>query len=98
MSTESKPIFFYTTEVVKRKNKSVQRRVAYAGVIEDKTIRIAKASCSPKDQFIKKVGRELAAERALNEPITSVYFDENARPVSMFIETVKLLSAKTQSN
>lgn len=97
MSTESKPIFFYTTEVVKRKNKSVKRRVAYAGVIDDKTIKIAKASCSPKDQFVKKTGRELAAERALKAPIASVYFDENARPVSMFIETVKSLSTLAQS-
>lgn len=86
-------IFFYTEELVKRKNKQVKRRVAYAGVqTAPGAMRIAKASCSPRDQFVKKVGRELAADRALKNPMDILFLTDDAKPSTQFIGRVKQLN------
>lgn len=46
-------------------------RVTVAGKIEDNKLKLAVARCSEKDQFIKKVGRELSIERLNNNQLIS---------------------------
>jgi hypothetical protein len=47
--------------------KYYKRRSVVAGVILDNKLRMAKAECSFKDVFVKKVGRDKAKGRALAE-------------------------------
>ena len=49
-------------------------RITICGIYDDETdtLSFGLAKCSPKDQFVKSIGREIAYERALNDPICIV--------------------------
>lgn len=46
-------------------------RVTVAGKIEDNKLKLAVARCSEKDQFIKKIGRDISIERLNNNQLIS---------------------------
>ena len=49
--------------------------VAYTYDDPNKAIRVAKAECSKRDRFVKKIGREIASGRLLHHGGTVVSYD-----------------------
>jgi len=46
-----------------------QKRKTYAAVIKDNVISFGIAVCGSKDHFVKKVGRQIALQRAIESPV-----------------------------
>lgn len=97
-----KEIFYYTPDLnninssklpvsITLSNK-VYRRAVFAGIVVGKQLLIGKAECSPKDQFIKKYGRNLAKGRALSQtPLKVVKIKDESKVIELFHNTVKEL-------
>lgn len=68
---DPKSIFYsYGTALETNKNKeTIPVRYAICGIYTDNTYTIGVARCSPKDKYVKAVGRELSLTRAVNSPI-----------------------------
>lgn len=47
------------------------------------------ATCSTNDTFIKKIGRDLAYERALNNPVKSIDISEEDVVADIFLSTAQ---------
>ena len=77
---------------------SVQRKtkLTICGIwdTEKNTMSFGYAKCSPNDQFVKKIGRELAYNRALEKPIVIVYISENEYVSDVFINNALTLEDK----
>lgn len=43
-------------------------RLTFCAIIENNVINIGVAVCQPDDRFVKKTGRSIAYEKAINEP------------------------------
>ncbi len=58
-------------------NSSKDRRATVAYVYDDsiQAVRVAKAQCSKRDQFIKKVGREISSGRLTHHGGTVVKYE-----------------------
>lgn len=95
---ESDPVFFYGTVTEKKKNKTITRRVVFAGVqVTPGAMRIGKATCSLKDKFTKVKGKAIAVGYAKSkDKIEDVlYLTDDTTPVRQFIARVsKLVDAK----
>lgn len=94
---ESEPVFFYGTITEGKGNKTVTRRVVYAGIQKAPgAMRIGKAVCSVKDRFIKVKGKAIALGRAKSsQPEDVLYLTDDATPVRQFIAKVsKQVDAK----
>jgi hypothetical protein len=63
--TTTKPIRFVYAKTSAGRKATIGRKatVAYYYNDEDATVRIEGAACSKKDQFVKKIGRAIAAGR-----------------------------------
>lgn len=73
MKTNShNPLFFYSTVKIEHKGQLIERRVAYAGVVENNKLIIGEAVCSEKDQFCKKLGRTIALGRVNKHPLVKL--------------------------
>lgn len=69
--TETPIKFIYVT-------KPDSRRVTVAYTYDDvnNSIRVAKAECSKRDQFVKKLGREISSGRLISHGGTSVPYSK----------------------
>lgn len=72
MKNSNKPYFLYSTVKIEHKGQLIERRVAYAGVIQDNKLLVGEAVCSEKDQFNKKLGRTIALGRANKHPLVKL--------------------------
>ena len=54
---------------------------------DKKTLTFGVSRCSSKDTFVKSIGRELAFERALNNPYKIIHVSDNEKVSDIFIET-----------
>lgn len=81
--------YFYKEVKVNYKGKEILRRQAYAGIIDNNTLRIGMAECSERDQFTKQKGRNIAIGRAKSQKARVVELNKNQLPVKQFIELVK---------
>lgn len=90
---ENDPLYFYGTITENKGNKTITRRIVYAGVLSSPgTIRIGKASCSPKDRFVKAKGKAIALGRAKSkQPEEVLYLTDDTTPVKQFINRVSKL-------
>ncbi len=70
-----------------RKDLLNSRDVTVAGVINGSVLQMAGTICSPKDQFVKKSGREYAIERAANTPLITANIDGKSKKeiISLFV-------------
>ncbi len=68
----------FSPNVIQRKGKvsNMPRMTVCAAVYDDDTMSFGVAVCSSKDQFVKAIGRNLAQERAINNPVLTVDIDE----------------------
>mgnify|MGYP003402842322 FL=1 len=68
---DPKSIFYsYGTALEIDKNKqTIPVRYAICGIYTDNTYTIGVARCSPKDKYVKAVGRELSLARAVESPV-----------------------------
>lgn len=67
--TNNHPLFFYSE--IKGKKKQT-RKVAFAGVYDNNTLKIGQSICSEKDVFDKKKGRLIAQGRANKKPLVTI--------------------------
>lgn len=97
---ESEPLYFYGTVTEGKGNKTITRRVAFAGVqVTLGAMRIGKAACSPKDKFIKAKGRAIALGRAKSkQPEEVLYLTDDTSPVKQFISRVSKLVDKVKES
>jgi hypothetical protein len=68
------------------------RRATFAGVVENGTIKIGLAVCSNKDQFQKRIGRNISGNRARIAPISTVPIMNDVRAGVMFRRAAEILS------
>ena len=93
------PLFMYSTIKVKYNNQIKERRVAFAGVIDNNTINIGEAVCSEKDIFDKKIGRQIALGRAIKKPVYQITIEDDKKPSDLFVNFCKdLISNKEFEN
>ncbi len=60
----------------------------------DNTAEIGVAFCSPHDQFVKSIGRELASDRITTKKDFYVHFERNDRPVKHQVrDLVKMITS-----
>ena len=89
MSSEvqERVMYFYP----KPKNKREKRKVI-SGVVIDNHLQIGKAECSLKDRYVKKVGRDIARNRACSSEYTfSAKVKNPERLTEQFIGLAKML-------
>ena len=65
-------------------------RITICGICDGETWKFGIAKCSPDDQFVRKVGREIAKERAMSKPIV-ISVTNHDRCVDDFYTFVKNL-------
>lgn len=53
-----------------------ERRFTLVGLYDQEEVRVGLATCSEKDNFSKKIGRNIATHRAINRPTEVISFDE----------------------
>lgn len=78
------PLFFYGEKTVDYRGKQIVRRVCVAAIQDGTVLRIATATCSEKDRFIKKKGRAIAAGRAVGKPEDMLRLTEEGTVASQF--------------
>lgn len=88
---EKKPLYFYGVQTSNYKNKSITRRVTFAGIQKDDVILIGKAVCSEKDRFVKEKGRNIAVGRANSKTCVDqmIKIKEGERPTDLFVNYAK---------
>lgn len=66
-------------------------RITVCGVwnTETNVMTFGIATCSVNDTFVKKIGRELAYERALNNPVKSVDVNEGESVADLFLSVAQ---------
>jgi len=70
--TNNHPLFFYSEIKSTWKNQKITRKVAFAGVYDNNTLKIGQSICSEKDIFDKKKGRLIAQGRANKKPLVTI--------------------------
>lgn len=71
-------------------------RISICGVLDTETniLKIGCARCSPKDQFIKKIGRKLAYDRALSNPMVTLTLTDGEVMSHVFFQEARHLEKR----
>lgn len=70
--------------------------VTICGIYDEETgkLSIGISRCSEKDVFVKKIGRDLARNRATTDPYIVVNLEKGSRFSEMFYDMAKILTRK----
>lgn len=71
-------------------------RVTVCGIFDNETkvLKIGYSRCSPKDIFIKKIGKELAYNRAKSNPVITMILSDNEVLSHVFFAQAKQLETR----
>ena len=98
--TNNHPYYFYSETEVEWKNQKFKRKVAFAGIADNNTLKIGQSICSEKDIFDKVKGRKIAEGRAIKKPIVIIDLNqyEGKKNSDIFVQVCKeILNGKTET-
>ena len=87
-------VYFYHTP---GKDGVKTKRYTIAGIVEGNVIKMAASACSLNDQFVKRVGRRIALQRAENVPYSRVAIESSALPGLAFVQLAKIFAERLKT-
>lgn len=75
-----------------------QVRVTVAAVVEQGEAKFGVSRCSTKDQFVRKIGRERALERAVQKPLFKFRVPTTHEHIKWFVENAKFIAEQVKLN